>query len=60
MSLLKKLFIIASSFVLGYCIGYYPYNFFKPEKLKDKIIDFNLRYNIKHGMVNKKSRTNKN
>ena len=45
MSLLEKLFIIASSFVSGYCIGYYSYNFFKPKKPKDEIIDFILRYN---------------
>ena len=60
MYLLEKLFIIACSFVSGYCIGYYSYNFFKPKKPKDKIIDFILKYNVKHGIVNKKIRTNKN
>ena len=60
MSLSEKLFIIASNFVFGYCIGYYSYNFFKPEKPKDEIIDFILRCNIKHGIVTEKNRTNKN
>ena len=60
MSLSKKLFIIASIFVFGYCIGYYSYNFFKPKKPKDEINDFILRCNIKHGIVSKKNRTNKN
>ena len=59
MYLSEKLFI-ASSFVFGYCIGYYSYNFFKPKKPKDEINDFILRYNIKHGIVSKKNRTNKN
>ena len=54
MSLSEKFFIIASSFVFGYCIDYYPYNFFKPKKLEDQIIGFILRYNIKHGIANKK------
>ena len=60
MSLSEKLFIIASSFVFGYCMGYYYYNFFKPEKPKYEVNDFILRYNIKHGIVSKKNRTNKN
>ena len=55
MLLLEKLFIIASSFMFGYCIGYYSYNFFKLKKPKDQINDFILRYNIKHGTVNKKT-----
>ena len=54
MRLLEKLFIIASSFVFSYCIGYYSYNFFKLKKPKDKINDFILRYNIKYGIVSKK------
>ena len=60
MSLSEKLFIIASNFVFGYCIGYYSCNFFKLEKPKDEINDFILRRNVKHGIVNKKNRTNKN
>ena len=60
MSLSEDMFIFISSFVFGYCIGYYSYNFFKLKSLKDEIIDFILRYNIKHGIVNKKIRTNKN
>ena len=55
MSLLGDMFIFINSFVFGYCIGYYSYNFFKPKSLKDEIIDFILRYNIKHGIVNKKN-----
>ena len=54
MSLSEDMFIFISSFVFGYCIGYYSYNFFKLKSLKDEIIDFILRYNIKHGIVNKK------
>ena len=53
-SLSKKLFTIASSFVFGYYIGYYSYNFFKPKKTKAEINDFILRNNIKHGIVSKK------
>ena len=60
MSLSEDMFIFISSFVFGYCVGYYSHNFFKPKSVKDEIIDFILRYNIKHGIVNKKSRTNKN
>ena len=60
MSLLEDMVIFISSFVFGYCVGYYSYNFFKPKSLKDEIIDFILRYNVKHGIVNKKNRTNKN
>ena len=60
MSLSEDMFIFISSFVFGYCIGYYSYNFFKLKSLKDEIIDFILRYNIKHGIVNKKYQTSKN
>ena len=31
MPLSEKMFIIMSSFVFGYCIGYYSYNFLKPK-----------------------------
>ena len=51
---------ISSSFVFGYCVGYYSYNFFKLKSVKDEMIDFILRYNIEHGIVNKKNRANKN
>ena len=54
MSLSEDMFIFISSFVFGYCVGYYSYNFFKPKSVKYEIIDFILRYNIKHGIVNKK------
>ena len=54
MSLSEDMFIFISSFVFGYCVGYYSHNFFKPKSVKDEIIDFILRYNIKHGIVNKK------
>ena len=43
MSLLEDMVIFISSFVFGYCVGYYSYNFFKPKSLKDEIIDFILR-----------------
>ena len=54
MSLSEDMFIFISSFVFGYCVGYYSHNFFKLKSVKDEIIDFILRYNIKHGIVNKK------
>ena len=54
MSLSEDIFIFISSFVFGYFVGYYSYNFFKPKSVKDEIFDFILRYNIKHGIVNKK------
>ena len=54
MYLLEKMFIMMSSFVFGYCIGYYSYNFLKPKHAKDEIIYSILRYNIKHGVVDKK------
>ena len=60
MSFSEDMFIFISSFVFGYCIDYYSYNSFKPKNLKDEIIDFILRYNIKREIVNKKIRTNKN
>ena len=60
MSLSEDMFIIISSFMFGYCVSYYTYNFFKPKSVKDEIIDFILRYNIKHGIVNKKIEINKN
>ena len=53
-SLSEDIFIFISSFVFGYCVGYYSHNFFKLKSVKDEIIDFILRYNIKHGIVNKK------
>ena len=40
--------------MFGYCVGYYSYNFFKLKSVKDEMIDFILRYNIEHGIVNKK------
>ena len=60
MSLSEDMFIFVSSFVFGYCVGYYSYDFFEAKSVKDEIIDFILRCNIKHGIVNKKNRTNKN
>ena len=60
MSLSEDMFIFISSSVFGYCVGCYSYNFFKPKIGKDEIINFILKYNIKHGIVDKKYRTNKN
>ena len=54
MSLSEGMFIFISSFVFGYCVGYYSYNFFKPKSVKDEIIDFILRCKIKHGIVDEK------
>ena len=54
MSFSEDMFIFITSFVFGYCIDYQSYNSFKPKSLKDEIIDFILRYNVKHGIVNKK------
>ena len=43
MSLSEDMFIFISSFVFGYCVGYYSYNFFKAKSVKDEIINFILR-----------------
>ena len=56
MSLSEDMFIFISSSVFAYCVGYYLYNFFKPKSVKDEIIDFILRYNVKHRIFNKKNR----
>ena len=55
-SLSEDMFIFISSSVFAYCVGYYLYNFFKPKSVKDEIIDFILRYNVKHRIFNKKNR----
>ena len=60
MSFSEDMFIFISSVDFGCDVGYYSYNIFQPKNVKDEIIDFILRYNIKHGIVNKKNRTNKN
>ena len=59
MSLSEDMFIFISSFMFAYCVGYYLYNFFEPKSVKDEIIDFILRYNVKHRIVNKKNRNKK-
>ena len=42
MSLSEDMFIFVSSFVFGYCVGYYSYDFFEAKSVKDEIIDFIL------------------
>ena len=59
MSLSEDMFIFISSFMFAYSVGYYLYNFFEPKSVKDEIIDFILRYNVKHRIVNKKNRNKK-
>ena len=60
----EKMFIIVSSFVFGYCIGYYSFELLKRRNTKDKINDFILSYNRKNGIqrrvFDKKIGTNQN
>ena len=46
----QKMFIIISSFVFGYCIGYYSFELLKRRNPKDEINDFILSYNRKKGI----------
>lgn len=58
------MFLVFGSFIIGYSIGYYSCDLFKPKKprneIRDEIIDFVLSYNNKHGIINKKARRHKN
>ena len=46
----EKMFIIISSFVFGYCIGYYSFELLKRRNPKDEINDFILSYTRKKGI----------
>ena len=46
----EKMFIIVSSFMFGYCIGYYSFELVKHRNTKDEINDFILSYNRKNGI----------
>ena len=46
----QKMFIIISSFVFGYCIGYYSFELLKRRNPKDEINDFILSHNRKNGI----------
>ena len=46
----EKTFIIVSSFVFGYCIGYYSFDLLKRRNPKDEIYHFILSYNRKNGI----------
>ena len=43
----KKMFIIVSSFLFGYCPGYYSFELVKSKNQKYEIHDFFLSYNKK-------------
>ena len=43
----KKMFIIVSSFLFGYCAGYYSFELVKSKNQKYEIHDFFLSYNKK-------------
>ena len=55
----ETFFIALTSFVCGYCAGYYFYELVRPRRrAEDEIINFFLSYNRKHGFVNHSSRKN--
>ena len=41
----EKMFIIVSSFLFGYCVGYYSFELVESRNWKFKIHDFFLSYN---------------
>ena len=43
----EKMFIIVSSFLFGYCVGYYSFELVKSKNQKYGIHDFFLNYNKK-------------
>ena len=55
----ETFFIALTSFVCGYCVGYYFYKSVRPRrKAEEGIVNFFLSYNRKHGFVNLSSRKN--
>ena len=49
MAMSEKTFIIISSFLFGYCVGYYSFELVKLKNRKSEIRDFFLSYNRKNG-----------
>ena len=60
----EKMFIIVSSFLFGYCIGYYYFELVKSKNWKYEIHHFFLSYNKRNGIqrriTNKKFGGNEN
>ena len=60
----EKMFIIVSSFLFGYCIGYYSFELVKSKNPKYEIHDFFLSYDKRNGtqrrITNKKFGGNEN
>ena len=46
----KEMFIIVTSFLFGYCVGYYTFELIKSKNQKYEIHDFSLSYNKKNGI----------
>ena len=49
MTMSEKMFIAVSSFMFGYCMGYYSFELIKPKNLRDEIDNFILSYIEKNG-----------
>ena len=45
----EKMFIIVSSFLFAYCVGYYSFELVKSKNWKYEVHDFFLSYNNKNG-----------
>ena len=45
----EKMFIIVSSFLFAYCVGYYSFELVKLKNWKYEVHDFFLSYNNKNG-----------
>ena len=60
----EKMFVIVSSFLFGYCIGYHSFELVKSKNRKFEIHDFFLSYNKRNGIqrriTNKKFGGNEN
>ena len=55
----ETFFIALTSFVCGYCVGYYFYELVRPRRrAEEEITKFFLSYNRKYGFVNQSSRKN--
>ena len=47
----EKMFVIVSSFLFGYCIGYHSFELVKSKNRKFEIHDFFLSYNKRNGIL---------
>ena len=64
MIMAERMFIIAGSFLFGYCLGYYSFEFMKYKNRKHEIHESFLTYYRKYGvqgrLFDKKIRRDKN